>query len=195
MPTTYRRSPHTPDEFGTYLDSAAKAAFRRARAAGRTTDDAADISQDVAEYVLHRGPAILADYPSPELFAAVRVFHATVAWDRRNGAQSGSGAAFGRSRVCLDAEFGPGPRLREELASNDDTAYSATQNVLGDAIRLAVAANLDPRTARWVWDVKGDGLTVADVARRDGVARETVSRAVNAAVRQLQRVLGEFLGG
>jgi DNA-directed RNA polymerase specialized sigma24 family protein len=195
MPTTLTRLRRPIDVFAIWLEAATTSAVRRALAAGRREADANDIGQEVAEYALTRGAAIMDDYPNPEIFAAVRTFHAGVGWDRRNGAQAGMGAAFGRRQESLHAESHEGFALQDALMSHVDTGAIVEQRLLGDAVRLTIAATLDQRTARWVWDVKGHGLKVSEVARRDGVPRETVSRAVNGAVRALGPVLGEFLGG
>lgn len=183
------------DAFVLWLEALTVSAYRRAVLAGRSDADAADISQEVALYALTRGRSIMDDYPSPEIFAAVRTFHAGVGWDRRNGSQGGAGAMFGRQQQSLYADLGDGLTLHDTLACPYDTAEEVQRRVFGDAIRLKVATTLDPRTAQWVWDVKGHGMTVSDVARRHGVPRETVSRAVNSALRQLKPVLGEFVGG
>ena len=190
-----RRRTRRTDEFAEWLQATEASAFARARAAQWPFVDACDISHDVVEYALRQGRAILALYPDPHIFAAVRTYHAGIAWVRREGVQSGQGAGFGRARQDLHATLSNGKTLAETLPSPFDTAESALEWVHGDAVRLAMASSLDPRTARWVWDVKALGLTVADVARRDGVSRETVSRAVNRGVRDLKPVLSEFVGG
>lgn len=195
MPTTSPRSRRTTDEFTSWLEEAAKSAYARARADQASAQDAADISQEVVEYALRYGRSIVAVYPNPHIFAAVRTFHAGIAWARRNATQSGQGSGFGRSQQSLDIEFEDGTCLGDSIVSDFDTVETAERRLLSDAVRLVVGTTLDSRTARWVWDVKGDGLSVAEVARRDGVARETVSRAVNGAVRQLQVALGDFIGG
>jgi DNA-directed RNA polymerase specialized sigma24 family protein len=195
MPATLTRFDRSSDPFGDWVARAAKSAYRGACSAGRSTTDAADIAQDVAEYALTRGVTVMTDYPNPGTFAAVRTFHASVAWDRRNGAQSGSGAAFGRTKTSLHAELGEGLTLHDTLASDYDTAEDVERRLRDDAIRLLVATTLDPRTAQWVWDVTGHGMSVSDVARRDGVPREKVSRAVNKALRDLSPVMDPFIGG
>lgn len=192
---TVTRRARQRDEYAEWLRIARELAYGRARAAGRSDADASDVSQQVVEYALRHGRAIMTAYPNPRLFAAVRTGHAGVAWARREGVQCGQGAVFGRAKETLHAELGDGQTLADTLASYDDTAEAAVQHLRDDAVRLAVATSLDTRTARWVWDVKGYGMTVADVARRDGVTRETVSRVVNRAVGTLQAVLGDFLGG
>jgi len=195
MPTTSPRSRRTTDEFTEWLEAASKSAHARALANRATAEDAADIRQEVVEYALRYGRSIIAVYPNPHIFAAVRTFHAGITWARRNARQSGQGSGFGRSQLSLDIEFEAGSNPSDLFASDFDTAEIAERRQLSDAVRLIVGATLDTRTARWVWDVKGDGLSVAEVARRDGVARETVSRAINGAVRQLQVALGDFIGG
>lgn len=192
---SFSRNRRQPDPFAEWIAQASMSAYRRACRAGRSDQDAADIAQEVAEYALNRGPAIAQAYVDPTLFAAARTYHAGVAWDRRNGAQSGLGANFGRSKTSLDAEFGEGSTLRDTLAADDDTAEAAERRLEADAVRIMLATTLDPRTAAWVWDVKALGMTVTEVAERDGVRREVVSRAVNDGVRELQQVKGEFLGG
>lgn len=183
------------DPFPVWLAAARTAAFQRARKAGRTEVDAADISQEVALYAAEFGVSIMTAYPNPEVFAAVRTYHASIGWDRRDGSQSGTGAAYGRTKLSLSAGSGDGLGYDHLPASADDVDATVEGYQRDQAVRLLVATELDPHTARWVWDVKGHGLKVSAVARRDGVSREYVSRAVNAAVRQLQAVVGEFIGG
>lgn len=195
MPTTSARFNHSLDTFGEWVSSVAVFAKKAARRAGRSMAEADDIAQEVAEYALVRGRTLMSDYADPRTFAAVRTYHASVAWDRRNGVQSGAGAAFARAKTSLDAEFGEGSSLRDMLTLDYDVAHEVERHHFDDAVRLMVATTLDPRSAKWLWDVKGHGMTVSDVARRDGVSREKVSRTVNQALRDLLPVMGQFLGG
>ena len=82
-----------------------------------------------------------------------------------------------------------------DQVAREGVGEQALRRLEADAVRIMLATTLDPRTAAWVWDVKALGMTVTEVAERDGVRREVVSRAVNDGVRELQQVKGEFLGG
>jgi DNA-directed RNA polymerase specialized sigma24 family protein len=191
-----RNSRNRPtNHFDEWVGRARQAAFRRAKGAGRREFDAHDVAQEVAEFALAFGASLTAAYPDPEVFAAARTFHAGVGWDRRNGVQCGAGAAFGRVKVSLDAPRGEGGSVYDTLESCGDTEHDVERRLVGESLRLLVATTLDPRAARWLWDVRGHGLTVSEVARRDGVSRELVSRTVNGALRTLQPVAGEFVGG
>ncbi len=177
-----------------WLNAVREAAFRKARASGHTMDDSLDIAQEVALYAWERSETLMQAYPIPGVFAAARYLHAMIGWRRVQGRQRGEGVAFHRSVDSLEVLR----ENREESHVGDDSSTDIAVEVIrrleAEELERFLRDLLDPRSMMWLVAVKGHGRSVASVAEEAGVARETVSRCVNRALRLLAEHLEPLVG-
>jgi DNA-directed RNA polymerase specialized sigma24 family protein len=170
-------------EFVNWVTIVADVAVASARRRGIPVHDAADVAHDVVLGALRCGPALMCSYPDPAVYATVRVGHAHVSWLRREGVQRAEGARRGRRVDSIDARPIDGPAF-DVGGDPDDTVDTVIRSFDVAEIRGLLDEHLDARDVDLLVEVKGHGVSVADLARRQGLARETVSRRVARAARR-----------
>ncbi len=156
--------------------------------ARRRRSDAFDIAQRVVVTFLSNPEPIMAARPRPVDYARAASRNATIAFDRTESAQRGSGARRYRSDdpgaeparrvISGDATVGDSDTTVFDLLV--DTGMDVEAVVVDGAnrrdhlARCMLGLSRDDRTALYM--VRGEGYEVREVARHMGVRPETMSR-------------------
>jgi len=75
--------------------------------------------------------------------------------------------------------------------TEDDALAMVLANLKKEAVRKAIQA-LEPQQQELVMDIYFRGLSMADVARRDGVHKSSVTKRMNRVLEQLSKKLKKF---
>lgn len=195
---TFLTSPHrSTDPVEAYAQRLAVAAYRIARRGGRR--QAFDVD-DVVSNVLRRFsvcPADVMERYTPEVYARVVTEQGAIEFDRAERVQRSEGGAL---EYVTDPGLQGYWRKRRSYVSGsspvldgDGELFDTVPNADGDiettvvdavdrrAMLEACLSVLTPREREWLFQVDGEGIPVAEVARRADLARETVSREVGRA--------------
>jgi RNA polymerase sigma factor (sigma-70 family) len=153
----------------------------------RSEHNARDIAQNVVEQFLRSAEVLMAKYPDPTLYAAVRTGHAGSDFDSKERTQRCEGArlvrnaagdtARGRTWESGDAPLFDGEgRLFDTFAEEGDfvEAHAAAAEV--DFILNICLAGLTAADRELLRRVDGEGYTITQVAAEIGQRRETVNR-------------------
>jgi DNA-directed RNA polymerase specialized sigma24 family protein len=185
-----RASRDTGSDFDAWLAAVATTIRAVAARKGVADIDAHDLAQEVVISALQTGPSLMDRYPRATTYANARFDHGRTDWHRRQAVQRGEGARFERQQMSLN---GPAPvgewTWDDVVVTGDVTSETAHQQLASAETRSFVRRCLDPCRARALLAVKGYGVPVATYARSIGVARETASRWVASATRDLTRDL------
>lgn len=169
------RSEH--DRFARWLTEVGEVVGSIARRRGLSVHDGADVAQTIVLDALGHGDAIMQRYPEPSTYAAVRFRHGHVSWLRHQAVQRAEGALRQRRVESFD------PVLHDRVETHDPTVEAVIDRGRSIAVQHVLVDRLGASEAAAVLCVKGLGVPVAEYAESVGVARETASRRVNAAVR------------
>jgi RNA polymerase sigma factor (sigma-70 family) len=69
----------------------------------------------------------------------------------------------------------------------DKILHTLEKEALKDAIK-----KLEPQQQELIWDVYYKGLSMADVARRDGVSKMAITNRMNKIIKRLRNILKDF---
>ncbi|MCB0983431.1 MAG: sigma-70 family RNA polymerase sigma factor [Ilumatobacter sp.] len=163
--------------------------------------DPGDLADEVAAEVLEQPESIMARYPDPVRYARERTRHAGISLDRRDRVQRGEGARLftgadgqlrpGRTGVAGDAPVGEGGSSLFSLLADPHGGFddaTVDQLVAAERLRLALEG-LTRQQATELLLVDGLGYEVKEVAALFGQCRETVSRRLSHARRQVRQQL------
>ena len=75
--------------------------------------------------------------------------------------------------------------------TEEDALEMVLANLEKEAVRKAIQA-LEPQQQELVMDIYFSGLSMADVARRDGVHKSSVTKRMNRVLEQLSKKLKKF---
>jgi DNA-directed RNA polymerase specialized sigma24 family protein len=144
--------------------------------------DRDDIAADMTVRVLLNVDDYRRRYPQPEKLARVMLDQAVVGYQRKQGAQQGRGARFGREAVYFDD-------LTTDPTSSWDHDSVGEAEVIDEAVRLCgmldaalIGQGVSARNRELLWLVLGEGITVTEAADRVGVRRETAGRILKKVV-------------
>lgn len=79
----------------------------------------------------------------------------------------------------------------DTLMAEEDALNMVLANLEKEAVRKAIQA-LEPQQQELVMDIYFSGLSMADVARRDGVHKSSVTKRMNRVLEQLSKKLKKF---
>jgi RNA polymerase sigma factor (sigma-70 family) len=193
----------------TYAEAVARAAARllAARQPWRSVHDVADIAQEIACGAWRRIDWIMGRYPNPEVYAAARLRHAGIGYDRTQRGQRGEGTELERlpdgskrprRRVGrLDAPIvsGDGSTIGDvnEVVADQSAAFDDEVATRVDALRLfaRLAPGLTDLQRRGYILVKAYGYQVAEAAAELGCTREHLSRQLSKAERYLAEITAD----
>jgi RNA polymerase sigma factor (sigma-70 family) len=180
-----------------WINGVRTSAFRIGRARGLSKAEADDVAQQIAVGAWCRVDVLMTKYADPATYAGARFSNGLVDWPRRQSTQKGEGARRTRRALSLDApapgSVGSGPTWADRLGDDGAAVEAAERTVLSEQVRTVVGSTLDQRSATAVLAIKGAGVPVSEYASSVGMARETTSRMVSRAVRQLEPALRPLL--
>jgi len=160
------------------------------------------VSEDVVGFgavrLLTKLDEIMVRYPDPARYARASFAHLVHDWARREAAQRGQGARFGRSVASLEwADERSVERSLEVVRLFSDRSLDDAVASRVDAQRMLsqVRSCIHPRDWQVVWEIAAEGAMVRDVAARRGVHPSGISRryhlacaAIRAASREMDLV-------
>lgn len=170
----------------------------------RRFDDAQDIAQSVVLGFLRSPQRVMADYPTPERYAAVRTRHAMLDWQRSERTQRCEGARitrdssgdFRKSREWVSGSLPVGESGGELFDHVGAAVPSIDDGVVNgvEARRLleVLTGALSAGDRDLLLMVDGLAIPITEVAQQVGRARETINRRVSAA-RAVVRSMAERL--
>jgi DNA-directed RNA polymerase specialized sigma24 family protein len=157
------------------------------------------VSEDVVGFgtirLLTRLDEIMARYPDPARYARANFANLALDWARREAAQRGGGAQFGRSVTSLEgAEDGSVERSLELARLLADQSVDDVVASLVDARRLLAEVRdcIHPRDWQVVWEIAVEGAMVSEVAARRGVHPSGIGRRYRAACAAIRAAAGEL---
>ena len=165
------------DRFGRWLIAVGEAALVAARRRGLGSHDGADVAQEIVLDALGHGTSLMHRYVEPSQYVAVRFRHGHVSWLRHQSVQRAAGALRHRRVESFDRA------VHDHGGTHDPTVDEVLDRVRSAEVRRVLVERVGRARAVAVLEVKGHGVPVAEYAETIGVARETASRQVNAAVR------------
>lgn len=188
MPRPHR----TPDPQTAYV-AAFSRALSRLLTSVRNAADRDDIVQAEALTLWRKIDRVMAAYSDPAVYAATRVRHGAIQWDRRQGSQRGQGSRYvtnpdgttspGRVVVSGNVAIGAddGTELFAVIGPSDPTAVDDTivDSLDGQALLEGCLLGISEADREVLYLVDGHGMSVTEVALIFGVSRETMSRRVS----------------
>ena len=77
------------------------------------------------------------------------------------------------------------------LSAEEDVLDKILHTLEKDALKDAIK-KLEPQQQELIWDVYYKGLSMADVARRDGVSKMAITNRMNKIIKRLRNILKDF---
>jgi len=157
------------------------------------------VSEDVVGFgavrLLTKLDEIMARYPDPARYARASFANLVHDWARREAAQRGEGARFGRSVASLGrAEERSVERSLEvlRLFSDRDLDDAVASRVDAQRLLARVRNCIHPRDWQVVWEIAAEGSMVRDVAARRGVHPSGISRRYHEACAAIRAAAHEL---
>jgi DNA-directed RNA polymerase specialized sigma24 family protein len=176
---------HEGDRFASWLSRLQNESYRVLRRSRRPRGDHDDIVSVVVVEAWNLGSSLMDEYRVPEVYARVRTPHAAESFYRRERVQRGEGARLRRhidgtvaaGRTVISFEAAP-----VESATTDDLEdrildVAVARAEVGRVLR-ACAGQVRRADIETYVAVKAHEVPIVEVARRQGLARETVGRRV-----------------
>ena len=195
-----------PDHFGGWLSQLEFESRRVLARSGRPSSDHDDIVSIVVAQAWEAGVDLMNAYESARTYANVRTRHAAESYYRSNRAQRGEGSRLrrstegdltaGRTGLSIDATMNAGSISGGAIAVVDGPEERVVGEMdVSDSVREVLAAIGSQVPADDIVDyvlVHALDMTVAEVADRRGVTRETASRRISRVRRAIEQHLAGF---
>lgn len=146
-----------------------------------------DIIQDEALVATELADVLIERYPDPAVYVSVRLKgrRAIISWQRRQGAQQGTGSRFGRQVDSLHtrvSKHDSGTTLLDVIGSAPGAATTEKEFEIRATLEVALAT-LDARQRRVLFLIDVLGFTAGEAGDMLGHARETITRIRSEALR------------
>jgi len=157
------------------------------------------VSEDVVGFgavrLLTKLDEIMARYPDPVRYARASFANLAADWARREAAQRGEGARFGRSVASLgQAEERSVERSLEVLRLFSDRFLddAVASRIDAQRVLFRVRSCIRPRDWQVVWEIAAEGAMVREVAARRGVHPSGISKRYRQACAAIRAAVHEW---